>query len=78
MPAIVQLGANLLWVVLALGVIVDSVLISRKVKRLVRERFPKTDAADGLALPLRDHARRSPSAACACPSPRVKIGDKNI
>ena len=48
---------TVLWVLLASRVIVDSVLISRKIKKLVRERFPKTDAADGLALPVRHHAR---------------------
>lgn len=42
MPEQVRLGANILWVLLALAVVVDSVLICRKVKRLVRERFPET------------------------------------
>ena len=32
----------MLWVRLALGVIVDGVLISRKIKKLVGERFPNT------------------------------------
>lgn len=43
MPELVRLGANILWALLALAVIVDSVLICRRVKRLVRERFPKTE-----------------------------------
>jgi hypothetical protein len=42
MPEQVRLGANILWVLLALAVVVDSVLICRRVKRLVRERFPET------------------------------------
>jgi hypothetical protein len=42
MPRAVQLASNLLWTLLALGVVVDSVLIARKIKKLVRERFPKT------------------------------------
>jgi hypothetical protein len=47
MPVAVQVGANLLWAVLAVGVIVDSWLISRKIKRLVAERFPKTTVRTG-------------------------------
>jgi hypothetical protein len=47
MPVAVQVAANLLWAVLAVGVIVDSWLISRKIKRLVAERFPKTTVRTG-------------------------------
>jgi hypothetical protein len=43
----VQLASNALWLLLALGVIVDSVLIARKVKTLVKERFPKTEQRIG-------------------------------
>ena len=32
MPPAVQLGANMFWVVLAVGVIVDSFLLTRKVE----------------------------------------------
>jgi hypothetical protein len=39
---LIRLVSNLLWALLALGVVVDSVLISRRVKKLVRERFPDT------------------------------------
>jgi hypothetical protein len=42
MPRAVQLAANLLWAVLAIAVIIDSMLISRRIKKLVTERFPKT------------------------------------
>jgi hypothetical protein len=42
MPPLVRLVSNLLWVLLAAGVIVDAVLISRKIKKLVGERFPDT------------------------------------
>ena len=42
MPPLIRLVSNLLWVLLAVGVIVDGVLISRKIKKLVGERFPNT------------------------------------
>jgi hypothetical protein len=38
----VQLASNLLWAGLALAVLIDSILISRRIKKLVRERFPQT------------------------------------
>lgn len=47
MPERVRLGANILWALLALAVVVDSFLICRKVKRLVRERFPDTQERFG-------------------------------
>ncbi|GIE30217.1 membrane protein [Actinoplanes italicus] len=38
----VQLASNLLWAALALAVLIDSILISRRIKKLVRARFPET------------------------------------
>ena len=38
----IYLAANLLFLLFALATAVDSYLISRKVKKLVTERFPKT------------------------------------
>jgi Protein of unknown function (DUF3043) len=38
----VRLGANVIWFMLALAVIVDSVLISRRIKTLTKDRFPKS------------------------------------
>jgi hypothetical protein len=40
-PVYVQLGANLFFVTFALGVVVDSYLLTRKLKRILSERFPK-------------------------------------
>lgn len=37
------MAANLIWYMLALAVVVDTVLISRKVKKVITERFPKTN-----------------------------------
>jgi hypothetical protein len=42
LPAIVQFASTALWVLLAISVIVDSVLICRRIKTLVAERFPKS------------------------------------
>jgi Protein of unknown function (DUF3043) len=39
---LIQLVSNLLWAFLALAVVADAVLISRRIKKLVRERFPDT------------------------------------
>jgi hypothetical protein len=40
-PAL-ALAANLIWLLLGLAVVADSVLISRRIKKMVLERFPKT------------------------------------
>jgi len=73
MPRVVQLGANLFWVVLALAVIADSVLLCFKIKKLIRERFPKSTARRGAhyayAIMRSLSFRRM-----RMPAPRVKIG----
>nr|WP_296072821.1 DUF3043 domain-containing protein [uncultured Actinoplanes sp.] len=73
--SVVQLVSNILWLVLALGVIVDSVLIARKVKRTVRERFPKTDARMG-SLQLYGIMRGLTFRRMRVPKPQVTLGDK--
>lgn len=75
MPAEVQLASNILWITLVLAVIFDSVLISRRIKRLVRERFPKTDQRMG-SLYLYGIMRAMTFRRMRIPNPRVKIGDK--
>jgi hypothetical protein len=60
--------------VLALGVVVDSILISRKIKKLVRERFPKSDQKMG-SLYLYAIMRAMTFRRMRAPAPRVKIGD---
>lgn len=69
----VQLASNLLWLMLALGVIVDSVLISRKVKRLVNERFPKTGQRIG-SLQIYGVMRGLTFRRMRVPKPRVELG----
>jgi hypothetical protein len=71
----VQLASNLLWLVLAVGVVVDSVLIARKVKRLVKERFPKTEQRLG-SLQIYGVMRGLTFRRMRVPKPRVALGDK--
>ncbi|HEX7746126.1 MAG TPA: DUF3043 domain-containing protein [Micromonosporaceae bacterium] len=74
MPPAVQLASNALWVLLAVGVIVDSVLISRKIKKLVHERFPKTEQRMR-SLYLYAIMRAMTFRRMRAPAPRVKLGD---
>ncbi|QLQ37121.2 DUF3043 domain-containing protein [Micromonospora robiginosa] len=75
MPAIVRLLSNVLWGALALGVLVDSVLISRKIKKLVRERFPKSTEKLG-SLYFYAIMRSITFRKMRAPAPRVAIGEK--
>ncbi|GAA4700063.1 DUF3043 domain-containing protein [Phytohabitans rumicis] len=74
MPAQIRLVSNLLWAALALGVIVDSILICRKVKKLVRERFPKSTQRTG-SLYLYAVTRSITFRRMRMPKPKVQIGD---
>jgi hypothetical protein len=74
MPATIRLGANLLWVVLALAVVVDSVLLTRRIKTLIRTRFPKA------TKPPRSHyfyaiMRSFQFRRLRLPQPKVKLGE---
>ncbi|MET8084495.1 DUF3043 domain-containing protein [Micromonospora sp. NPDC005197] len=75
MPAPVRLISNVLWGALALGVVVDSLLICRKIGKLVRERFPKTDQRMG-SLYLYAVMRSITFRRMRAPAPQVKLGDK--
>ncbi|RZU77312.1 DUF3043 family protein [Micromonospora kangleipakensis] len=75
MPPIVRLISNVLWGALALGVVVDSVLISRKINKLMRERFPKSDQKLG-SLYLYAIMRSITFRRMRAPAPQVNIGDK--
>lgn len=74
MPPEVRLGSNILWVVLAIALFIDSVLISRKIKKLVRERFPNTGQRMG-SLYLYAIMRSITFRRMRAPVPRVAIGD---
>lgn len=75
MPPVVRLASNLLWGALAIALVIDSVLISRKIKKLVRERFPKTDQRMG-SLYLYAIMRSITFRRMRAPTPRVNLGDK--
>jgi hypothetical protein len=75
LPAEVQLGLNLLWVALMIAMIVDGFLISRRVKKLVRQRFPKTQQRMG-SLYLYGVMRAISFRRMRIPKARVKVGDK--
>ncbi|GLZ60033.1 DUF3043 domain-containing protein [Micromonospora parva] len=75
MPAPVRLISNLLWGALALGVVIDSVLICRKISKLIRERFPKSDQRMG-SLYLYAVMRSITFRRMRAPAPQVKLGDK--
>ncbi|MFR9779917.1 DUF3043 domain-containing protein [Micromonospora sp. MS34] len=75
MPPIVRLLSNVLWGLLALGVVIDSFLISRKIKKLVRERYPKSTERLG-SLYFYAIMRSITFRRMRAPAPRVNIGDK--
>jgi hypothetical protein len=75
MPAQVRLIANLLWALLAVAVILDSTLLCRKVRRLVRERFP--DSTERMrSLYFYVVMRSITFRKLRVPLPRVKFGTK--
>lgn len=74
MPPEVRLASNILWVALAFALIIDSILISRKIKKLVRERFPNTGQRMG-SLYLYAIMRSITFRRMRAPVPRVAIGD---
>ncbi|GGQ52812.1 DUF3043 domain-containing protein [Couchioplanes azureus] len=75
MPMAVRLGSNLLWAVLAITVIIDSFLISRRIKKLVTERFPNTTQRMG-SLYLYGIMRGLTFRRMRVPKPQVELGDK--
>lgn len=75
MPPAIQLGAQLLWVVVFVVVIIDSVLLSLKVRKLVKERHPKTTIRFG-SLYWYAIMRSIAFRRMRMPSPQKKIGDQ--
>jgi Protein of unknown function (DUF3043) len=75
MPPVVRLAANMLWALLAVALVADSVLIGRRVKRLVTERFPKTTQRMG-SLYLYAIMRSITFRLMRMPKPKVKLGAK--
>jgi hypothetical protein len=68
------MAANLIWYLLALAVVVDTFLISRKVKKVVAERFPKT-GEKMRSLYFYAFTRSIMFRRLRMPRPRVKVGE---
>jgi hypothetical protein len=75
MPPLVQVVSNFLWAGLALGTMLDSVLLGREVKRKIRDRFPATEQRM-TSLYLYAAMRGLTFRRLRIPKPRVKIGTK--
>ena len=75
MPPAIQLGANVFWFLLALAVIVDSYLLARKIRRMIEERFPRSDVRPR-SLYFYGILRSLSFRKIRMPGPRVKLGDK--
>jgi Protein of unknown function (DUF3043) len=75
MPVQIQVAANLLWALLAVGVVVDSILISRKIKKLVAERIPDSGQRVG-SLYMYGIMRGLTFRRMRVPKPQVDLGSK--
>lgn len=69
------LVANLVWALFFLATIVDSTLIARKIGKLVRERFPRTEQRMG-SLYIYGIMRAISFRRLRVPKPRVALGTK--
>lgn len=74
MPEPVRLAGNVLWALLAVGVIVDATLLCRTLKKLIRQRFPDTKERMG-SLYLYVVMRSVTFRRMRVPQPRVKLGE---
>ena len=68
------LAANTIWYLLFLAVVVDTYLISRKIKKLMAERFPKTKEKLR-SLYFYAFTRSIMFRRLRMPRPRVKVGE---
>jgi hypothetical protein len=71
---LIQLVSNLMWLLLALGVVLDGLLISRRIKRLVTERFPDSTQKPR-SLYLYGIMRSLMFRRMRVPKPQVDIGE---
>lgn len=75
MPQVVRVASYAVWTVLAVGVVIDSMFICRRISRLVAERFPKTEQKTG-SLYLYGVMRALTFRRMRVPKPQVELGDK--
>ncbi|MGA8112251.1 MAG: DUF3043 domain-containing protein [Actinocatenispora sp.] len=75
MPPGIQFGAQILWYALALLFIVDCIVLARKIRKLVRSRYPKSTQRMG-GLYLYGVMRSITFRKMRMPSPKVKLGDQ--
>lgn len=68
------MAANLIWYLLALAVVVDTFLISRKIKKMITGRFPKTKERLP-SLYFYGFTRSIMFRRLRMPRPRVKVGE---
>lgn len=75
MPPAVRFASNVFWIIIALGVIVDSILLSRLIRRVLRERFPQSTARMG-ANYMYGIMRTLSFRRMRVPTPRLRVGEK--
>lgn len=75
MPLQVRFAANLLWVLLAAATVGDSILISRRIGKVIRQRFPNTTQRYS-GLYFYGIVRGMTFRRLRMPRPKVKIGDR--
>lgn len=75
MPTLVQFAAQFLWYALALAFIVDCVVLSRRVRKTIKAKCPKTTVRFG-GIYLYAVMRSITFRRLRMPSPRVKLGEK--
>jgi Protein of unknown function (DUF3043) len=73
MPPVIQVTSNLLWALLAVATVLDSILLGREIKRQVRARYPKSEQRMG-SLYLYGAMRGLTFRRLRIPKPRVKLG----
>jgi hypothetical protein len=74
MPPPVRLASNMFWFMIAIGVVLDSTLLCRKIRKIVVERFPKSTRSP------RSHywyaiMRSLSFRRMRMPAPRLKVGE---
>jgi hypothetical protein len=74
LPPVVLLSVNAIWAALGLSVVLDSFLLCRTIRRMVRERYPKSTQRMG-ALYMYAIMRSVTYRRMRVPKPQVKIGE---